>query len=170
MSRVAGAMLKEALDYAGVPVKAIAQDTHYSDDAYYAAMAGKKPFPKGAKKKISEVHVLGGLAVCYENTGYRIFKRVDGDRHIQSMLTRSLKEDRERDAALKDMNIVLLDKYSRDDLSLDEASHLKQALIEVLQSIQVDFGLVVEMDTKFSLGVMDWLKENNDTRRQAECR
>lgn len=115
-----GEMLREALERSDIPVKALARESNYSEDAFYAAMQGKRKIPREAKRNIAELHPLGGLAVAYQETGYVCFLVMQGDQHPQNVLLKAMKEDYEADQALEGMGWRLIDKQRPEDLTDDD--------------------------------------------------
>lgn len=136
-----GDMLKEALDRSDIPVKSLAQESHYSEDAFYAAIQGKRKILREAKRNIAEMHPLGGLAVAFQETGYKCFLTLNGDQHPQNVLQKNLKEDHEADQALSDMGWRLIDKQAPEDLTDDDRLALSVATGEVIDRIRADFSL-----------------------------
>lgn len=169
-----GAMLNQALKLTDTPVKAIAIETGYSSDAFYAAMDdnNKRGIPKGARMKLSDLHLLGGLAVALEATGYhQLFGYENGDRHIQSLIQRSRREDSQVDEALQKITWMLLNKLTAEDLTPEDTVELKAAVHEISDEIRSLFNLLVGIDEHYRLDVVKWLKkEKNGCRREATSR
>ncbi len=163
----AGEMLREALFRSGIPTKALAAETHYSVDAYYSAMNGKRKIPQDARNKIASVSILAGLAVAAEATGYKLFSFVTGDRHPQALIRRVEKEDQEADAALKEIPFLLLDKNGPEDLSESDLERLRNAGQETCDRIRADLNLICEMDDTYRLGLIDYLIEKEKTANPA---
>lgn len=167
-----GAMLKRTLEITDTPVKAIAMDSKYSDDAFYAAMSDKRKIPTGARILLSDLHLLGGLAVALEATGYhQLFGYEDGDRHIQSLIQMSRREDSQVDEAMQKIAWMLLNKLTAEDLTPGDVVELKAAVKEITDEIRSLFNLLVGIDEHYRLDVVKWLKkEKNGCRREATSR
>ncbi len=155
--REVGNMVREALKRSDTPVKSLAQETNYSVDAFYASMAGKRKIPQEAKKAVAKVHPLGGLAVAYEETGYRCFTILQGDQHPQNVLQKCLKGDRDVDMVMEDMGFRLIDKQAPGDLTEDDRLALTAASIEIIEEIRALLSLLVVWEDKFQIGLLDML-------------
>jgi hypothetical protein len=165
-----GGMINRALQITDTPVKAIAMDTNYSGDAFYAAMSDKRKIPAGARAKLSSLCLLGGMAVALEATSYNgLFMYDERDRHPMALIQRSIIEDSEADQAVKDVIKIVLEKRNAEDLTPDEVVRLKQVAVEVCESICSDLNLLIEFDDMYKLGLVEWLqaKTKTDRRRQA---
>jgi len=152
-----GDMLRIALESLGEPVKSVARETGYSVDAFYAAQNGKRHIPQDAKPKLSQKHPMFGMTVAFEDTGYQCFSYVDRDRHIQTMIRRLEKEDMEADEALRPLGFMLIDKNEPEDLTQDDEFVLRAAAKEISERIQADLNLLVEMETRYRLGLTEYL-------------
>jgi len=166
---VVGMMLQEAITRSDIPVKELAAETHYSIEAIYAAMKEQRRIPQDAKRKLSAMHLLAGWAICLQETGYRIFGFITGDRHPQTMLRRVEKEDAEADNALKGLGLRLLDKDGPEDLTEDDRVALTLAAKEVADRIRTDFNLLIELEDRYKLGLLKLLieKEKSPQKRAA---
>jgi len=157
VEREVGMMLKEAMDRSNVAPKAIAQDTNYSVDAYYAAMAGKRRIPADARKSVAKIHPLGGLAVAYQETGYKVFMVMEGDQHHQNVLQRTLKEDYEADQALQGMSFRLVDKQCEHDITEEDRLAIMTAAMELVDRIRADLSLLVTWEDTFKIQLVKLL-------------
>lgn len=164
-----GEMLREGLAQADIPVKALAIDVNYSEDAIYSAMKGKRKIPKDARQAISEVHLLAGLAVAYEATGYRCFRTVDGDMHPQNILQKALKEDRDVDRSLEDMGFRLIDKQRPEDLTEEDRLALSNSAKEVIEEIRALLVYLISLESSYHIGctqmLIDELKKKDRSKR-----
>ena len=167
VEREVGNMVREALKRSDTPVKALARETNYSVDAFYASMAGKRKIPQEAKKAISDVHPLGGLAVAYEQTGYTCFLIFEGDQHPQNVLQRNLKEDAEADQALQGLGFRLINKMAREDLSDDDYSTLVYAAQEVIDRIRSDLSLLIIWEDLYQIGLLNMLNSTLTEKEKA---
>lgn len=159
-----GLMLKEAMDLAGHTPKSMAVKCGYSRDMIYAALSEERPIPTQARPKISKMSLLAGLAVALEATGYeRIFKYFRIDRHIQNLLQMVFKEDEEADAVLSKLPRILMNKNCADDLSEEDKKLVELAAKELTDRIVHDFNLLVELETKLGVKVMDQLVGKSKT-------
>lgn len=158
-----GSMLHEALRRSDTPIKALAAETNYSDDAFYSAMAGKRKIPRDARGKISSINIMAGLAVAMEVTGYKIFNILGGDRHPQTIIRKVEKEDREADAALRDLPFVILDKNCPEDLSPEDREIVIKVGQEICDRIKADLNLICELNDTYNLDLLDYLLEKKKT-------
>ncbi len=152
-----GIMLKEALDKSDIAPKALAQETNYSVDAYYAAMAGKRRIPADARKSVAKIHPMGGLAVAYQETGYQVFMVMEGDQHHQNVLQRALKEDHEADQALCGMSFRLVDKQCEHDITEEDRLAIMTAAMELVDRIRADLSLLVTWEDTFKIQLVKLL-------------
>lgn len=159
IEQAVGRMIKQALDSADVPVKELARESHYSDDAIYAAIRGKRRIPRDARRTLSMVHPEGGLAVAYEETGYGIFCPMAGDQHPQNVLQKAFKEDRDVDQVLKEMGFRLIDKQSPEDLTEEDHVVLQMAAKEVIEEVRALITLLVTWEDRFKIQVVKMLLE-----------
>lgn len=156
-------MLREAIERSGIPPKALAAETNYSVDAIYAACAGKRKIPREARQKLSGMHLLAGLAVALEATGYKkVFGFFAGDRHPQNLIRRVEKEDTEADEALKPLGWLLIDKAGPEDLTDEDRQAVKTAAREIMQRIQAEFNLLIELEDRFKLGLTQYLTQGKE--------
>jgi len=166
-----GTLMKRVLE--DIPAKAVAIETGYSPDAYYAACHGKRKLPqdKNARRRLSELHPAAGLAVAYEDTNYSCFAYIEGDRHIQTLMQLAIKEGVEAEDKIRKLCWRLLGKTKPEDLTPEDVVELKAAVKEVLDSIRSDLNLVIGIDEHFRLGVTELMaKEKHGSSRQARNR
>lgn len=154
-----GTMLREGLERHGAPPKAVAAEINYSIDAVYAAMNNKRRIPKDAGPKLAGMHPMAGLAVALEATGYnKLFSIIEGDRHPQTMIRRVEKEDFEADEALKPVSWIIIDKNRPEDLTPEEVVMMKAAVKEICDRVINELNLVIELDDRYRLGLMDVIR------------
>lgn len=166
-----GQMPKKALEITDTPVKVIAMETNYSDDAFYMAFRDKRPIPYGASQRIAQDSILGGIAVALQATGYyQLFGFDNGDRHIQSLIQKTRREDNHADEAIHEIQWMLLNKATAEDLTPEDVVVLKSAYIEMCHEINSFLNLLAGVEELYKLGMTNWLmtKEKKDTRRQAD--
>jgi len=120
-------------------------------------LAGERNIAPDLKLKLAGMHILAGLAMAMESTGYRCFAYIDGDRHPQTMIRRVEKEDREADEALEKLPWLLMDKNGPEDLTPEEKLRVKRKAKEILDRVCVDLNLVAELDDRFRLGLLEYL-------------
>lgn len=152
---MAETMLKKAIESSGLPPKAIAAECNYSVDAIYAASQGKRRIPWEARRKISKINILGGLAVAHDATGYNCFEYIDGDRHPQTMIRRVEKEDAEADAAIKPLGWRLIDKNKPEDLTPEDEAVIDLVGKEVSERIKADLNLLITLDTQYKRNLVE---------------
>lgn len=152
-----GTMLKMAFKDSDTTPKAVAMDTNYSVDAIYAAITERRKIPKEAKKKLSELHPLAGMAVAYEQTGYKTFEIIEGDRHPQTLIRIVEKEDAEADAVLKEIPWLLIGKNKPEDLTSEVRGAIEALGMEIIHRIRADFNLLAGLDSCYKIGFIKML-------------
>lgn len=150
-------MMQEAINRSGMSAQEFAESVNYSKDAVYKAMQGRRRIPSDAKGHLAQLNIMGGLAVAHEATGYCIFSITNKDRHPQNLIRRLEKEDREADEALKDIPYLIIDATAAADLSPQAKEATRKAMMEVADRIRADLDLLVEMDHRYKLGVIEYL-------------
>jgi len=91
------ALLKRGIELGCGTQKEAARRLNYSPEMVNKILAGERNIAPEVKPKLSGMHLIAGLALAQEATGYAIFDYIDGDRHPMVMLQRTLKEDAEAD-------------------------------------------------------------------------
>ncbi|MEN6348937.1 MAG: hypothetical protein ABFD08_05985 [Syntrophomonas sp.] len=136
--------------------KNAARNLNYSNEMLSKVFAGERNLAPDVMPKAAKAHLLIGLAIAQETTGYGCFSYIDGDRHPQTMIRRVEKEDFEADRALKELPWLLIDKNAPEDLQGEERAKVFEGCLEVFDRIQADFNFIVEADDKFQLGLIDY--------------
>jgi transcriptional regulator with XRE-family HTH domain len=129
--------------------------------------AGERNLAPDLMPKASKMHMLAGMGVALMATGYKIFEFIKGNRDPQTMLRRVEKEDSEADNALKGLGIRLIDKNGPEDLTEDDRIALTVAAKEIADRIRHDFNLLVELEDRYKLGLMDLLVEKENSPKRA---
>ncbi len=137
--------------------KEAARRLNYTPGMLNKILAGERNIASEVKPKMAQMHPLAGLALAQEVTGYSMFSYIEGDRHPQTMLRRVEKEDTEADAALRPLGWRIIDKNSPEDLSKDDVFALVAVGKEVSERIKADLNLLVELEDRFQLGLLDYL-------------
>ncbi|NLW90971.1 MAG: hypothetical protein GXY34_05160 [Syntrophomonadaceae bacterium] len=109
--------------------------------------------------KASKTHLIIGISVAEDATGYSCLSYIEGDRHPQTMIRRVEKEDAEADAALRKLPLMLLDKHTGADLTQEEREHATLTGWELCDRIRADLNLVAELDDRYQLGLVSYLTE-----------
>lgn len=151
-------LLRRGIERSCKTQKEAARRLNYTPGMLNKILAGERNIASEVKPKMAQMHLLAGLALAQEVTGYSsIFGYIDGDRHPQTMLRRVEKEDAEADAALKSLGWRIIDKNSPDDLSKDDVFALVAVGKELSERIKADLNLLVELEDRFQLGLLDYL-------------
>jgi len=134
-------------------------------------LAGERNMAADLKPKASKMHLLAGLAMALEATGYkRIFEYIRGDRHPQTMLRRVEKEDAEADAALKPIGWRIIDKECPEDLTEDDKFALLTAAKEIADRVKAEINLLIEWEDRYRLGLLEHLTGEKKKGLVAETR
>lgn len=118
-------------------------------------LSGERSLAHDLKPKASRMHLLAGLAIALEATGYKIFEYIRGDRHPQNLIRRVEKEDAEADEALRPIGLMLIDKSGPEDLTEEDRFTMKAAAREIIHRIRAEFNLLVELEDRFRLGLLE---------------
>jgi len=154
-----GDMLQIAIMCCDRPPKALAIDIGYSVDTIYAACKDARSIPSKARQKLSSVNFIAASAVALEATGFRrLFGYQKVDRHIQSMILRLKKQDKEISGRLEDLPVILLDKNERNDLSESELLDLEDTAHRLVDRANSTINLIMELEYKYGLGVTKYMK------------
>lgn len=153
-------MLQLAIGCCDRPPKAIAADIGYSVDAIYSALKGSRSIPVKARQKLSQVNfIAAAAAVALEATGFkRLFGYQKVDRHIQSMIIRLKRQDKEISGVLNEMPEMLLDKNSYLDLTSDEVEQITMVACRLVDRANGTINLVMELETCYKLGLTGYLQ------------
>lgn len=157
-----GLMLKKGIECTGKPPKAIAREINYSVDAIYSAVKGKRKIPLEARKALSEMHILMGLAVARQVTGYNIFDYIQVDRHPQNLLRLVEKEDAEADQLLKPLGWRIIGKQKHEDLTEDDKAAIRAVGKELLDDIKAKLNFIIELEDRFRVGLISLLTDKKE--------
>lgn len=133
-------------------------------------LSGERSVAPDVASKLSGMHLIAGLALAEEVTNYSCFSYIIGDRHPQTMVRRVEKEDAEADEALRALGLILIDKGGPEDLTPDERTTFLLVGKELADRIRADLNLLVELDDRFKLGLVDYLADKKKTPMAAEAR
>jgi len=154
-----GDMLELAMMCCDRPPKALAADIGYSVDSIYAACKNARAIPNKARQKLSQMNSIAASAVALEATGFmKLFGYQKVDRHVQSMILRLKKQDKEIFVLLEDLPVTLLDKNGRKDLSENELNDLELTAHRLVDRANSTINLIMELEYKYGLGVTDYMK------------
>lgn len=137
--------------------KEAARQIYYDHTLLNKILSGKRPVPPDARPKLAKMHMVAGLALAQEATGYNIFGYIEGDRHLQTMIRRVEKEDAEADAAMKPVGWRLIDKKKPEDLSKEDVFALNAVAKEVGDRVKADINFLIELEENFRLGLLEYL-------------
>ncbi|MDF2857254.1 MAG: hypothetical protein K0Q87_3105 [Neobacillus sp.] len=154
-----GDMLELAMMCCNRPPKAIAADIGYSVDTIYAACKNARAIPNKARQKLSQLNSIAASAVALEATGFaKLFGYQKVDRHVQSMIIRLKKQDKEIFILLEDLPVILLDKNDRNDLSEIELNDLEHTAHRLIDRANSTINLIMELEHKYGLGVTQYMQ------------
>jgi hypothetical protein len=152
-------MLQLAIACCDRPPKAIAADIGYSVDSIYSALKGSRSIPVKARQKLSQVNFIAAAAVAMEATGFkRLFGYQKVDRHVQSMIIRLKRQDKEISGVLNELPEMLLDKNSYEDLTADEVNQITMIACRLVDRANGTINLVMELETRYKLGLTGYLQ------------
>jgi len=152
-------MLELAFACCDRPPKQIAADIGYSVDSIHAALRGSRNIPVKARQKLSGFSFITAVTVAMESTGMpRLFGYQKVDRHIQSMITRLKKQDKDVMLLIDDLPIVLLDKNCKSDLTDEDLLMVNQIMERLVDRTNSTFNLVMELESKYGLGVTQYMQ------------
>lgn len=146
------------------PPKALAADLGYSANAIYGALTGERSIPAKARRKLSQVNFIAAATVALESTGFtRLFGYQKVDRHIQSMIIRLKNQDKQVMILIDDLPVILLDKNCKADLTEEDLPIVKEIMERLVDRTNSTFNLVMELESKYGLGVTDYMKGKEKT-------
>lgn len=122
-------------------------------------MNGERNVAPDVAPKLSRMSMISGLALAEESTRYSCFSYISGDRHPQTMVRRVEKEDAEADEAVGMLGHMLIDKSEPDDLEPEERAIFMGIGKELADRIRADLNLLVELDDRYKLGLVDYLTD-----------
>jgi hypothetical protein len=120
-------------------------------------LAGVRNLSPDVKPKLSQMHLIAGLALAQEVTGYNIFDYIEGDRHPQTMIRRVEKEDHEAHEALKPLGWRIIDKQKPEDLTDEDVFALNAVGKEISDRVKADINLLIELEERFRVGLLEYL-------------
>lgn len=129
----------------------------YSQEMLSKILTGDRNIAPDMMPKMARANITAGMAIAEETTGYHCFRRIEGDRHPQTMIRRVEKEDAEADAALQQIPLILLDKQRPEDLTGVERQIVQLAGKELADRIHADLNLMEVLDDYYRLGLIDHL-------------
>jgi hypothetical protein len=152
-------MVREAIERSDAPVKAWAIECGVSVDALYAACQEKRPIPRQARRKLSTMHLLAGLAVALEDTGYVCFEPLAGDRHPLAMVEKVKQEVLRLAGELAVLPPHLVDKLRAGDLAPEDRALLEDVDQEMIRLLRALFSFLVESESQYEEPVTAMLAE-----------
>ncbi|TEB13412.1 helix-turn-helix transcriptional regulator [Pelotomaculum propionicicum] len=161
-------LLKRGVELGCGTQKEAARRLNYSPEMLNKILAGVREPAPDAKPKLSQMHMIAGLALAQEVTGYNIFSYIEGDRHPQTMIRRVEKEDHEAHEALRPLGWRIIDKQKPEDLTDEDVFALKVVGKEVSERIKTDINLLIELEETFQLGLLDYLTGKKEIAQVAE--
>lgn len=164
------AMLREGIERGVGTIQEAARQTNVTPSLLSKILSGERNVAPDLKPKLSRMHLLAGLAMALEATGYKIFEYIRGDRHPQTMLRRVEKEDAEADAALKSIGWRIIDKECPEDLTEDDKFALLTAAKEIADRVKTEINLLIEWEDRYRLGLLEHLTGEKKKGLVAETR
>lgn len=157
-----GDMIQLAIMACDQPPKAIAMELQCSASHLYGAMQDLRSLPKKARQQFSSKNLIAAAAVAMESTGFDwLFGYQKVDRHIQSMILRLKKQDKEVMIIMSDLPFMLLDKNCGADLTEEEQLVLKEVVIKLSARSNSTLNLMQELEVKYGLKVNDYMQEKS---------
>lgn len=138
----------------------------YSPEMLSRIITGERNISPDMMPKMARTNITAGMAIAEETTEYRCFRRIEGDRHPQTMIRRVEKEDAEAEAALMEVPWILIDKQRPEDLSEHEKQLVFTAGKELGDRIQADLNLMETLDSQYGLGLIDHLVQRMAERKR----
>lgn len=159
------AMLREGIERGVGTIQEAARQTNVTSSLLSKILSGERSVAPDLKPKLSKMHILAGLAMALEATGYRrLFGYIQGDRHPQSMIRRVEKEDAEADAALQPIGWRIIDKDGPEDLTADDKFALLAAAKEITDRVKAEINLLIEWEDRYQLGLLEYLTGEKKNR------
>ncbi len=152
-----GEMVRGALK--GHSVSTIARETNYSEDALYKAIEGKRRIPRDARPHLAKMHLLAGLAVALEDTGYVCFEPLAGDRHPLAMAEKVRLELHRLVDEIEILPAHLVDKLQAGDLAPEDKALLEDVDQEMIKLLRALFSFLVESQDQYEEPVTQMLVE-----------
>ncbi len=146
-----GEMVRGALK--GHSVSTIARETNYSEDALYKAIEGKRRIPRDARPHLAKMHLLAGLAVALEDTGYVYFEPMPGDRHPLALVEKVRGELHRLVDEIEILPAHLVDKLRAGDLSEEDRALLDDVDREMIRLLRALFSFLIESQDKYEAPV-----------------
>jgi hypothetical protein len=140
-------MVRDAMK--GHSVSVIARETHYSEDALYKAIEGKRRIPRDARPHLAKLHLLAGLAVALEDTGYVCFEPLAGDRHPLAMVEKVKQELHRLVDEIEILPQHLVDKLRAGDLAPEDKVLLEDVDQEMIRLLRALFSFLVESQDQY---------------------
>ena len=153
-------MVRAGLNSAGYSVSMLAAEVNYSPDALYKAIEGKRRIPKDARPRLARLHLLAGLAVALQDTGYCCFQPVEGDRHFLATTERVHQELHKLIVEINALPPHLLDKLKADDLAPEDHVLLEATDQQMIRLLPAIFSFLVESQDQFQEPVTAMLAGN----------
>jgi hypothetical protein len=115
--------------------------------------------PGNSRRKLSQINFLAAATVALESTGFtKLFGYQKVDRHVQSMIVRLKKQDKEVIGLIDEHLLILLDKICKDDLSEEEFLVVTEIMEKLIDRTNSTFNLVMELESKYGLGMTDYMQ------------
>lgn len=128
-----------------------------SYDMLNKVILGERNLAPDLQPKASKAHIIIGISIAEEATGYECFNYITGDRHPQTMIRRVEKEDAETDEAIQKLPWLLIDKRGPEDLSDEEKDFLFHAGVELCERIHADLNLAIQLEDQYKIGLVEYL-------------
>lgn len=150
-------LLRRGIEYGGIPHKEIAQSLNIDRTTLSKMLSGSRGIAPDLKPRFSGRSIAAGIAIAHEDTGYRLFIYIEGDRHPQTMIRRAEKEDHDVHEAMQGLAWRTIDKNGPQDLTNEDVIVLNVAAKEIADRIKADINLLIEWDERYRLDLIDYL-------------
>ncbi len=158
-----GTMVREAIERSDTPAKAWAIECGVSVDALYSCCQEKRPIPRQARRKLSNMHLLAGLAVALEDTGYVCFEPLAGDRHPLALVEKVRQELHRLVDEIEILPPHLVDKLKAGDLALEDRELLEDVDREMIRLLRALFSFLIESQDQYEEPVTQMLAGKEKT-------
>ena len=162
-------MIRRGLESAYGTLQEAARHLSYSPDMLSKIFSGKRNIAQDIKNKMARIHPLAGLALAAEATGYSWFVYQEGDRHPQNLTQVSLYRSEAANAAIRDVSRRIINKTAPEHLQADDTESMRQAARLVSDRIRSDINLLLELDERYKIGLLDQILPQSKFREARLC-
>ena len=162
-------LLRRGLESVYGTLQEAARQINYSPDMLTKIFAGKRNIAQDIKTKLARISPLAGLALAAEATGYNWFVYQEGDRHPQNLTQVSLYRSEAANAAIRDVSRRIINKTKPEHLQDDDTESMRQAARLVSDRIRSDINLLLELDERYKIGLLEQILPQSKFREARLC-